>query len=138
MSVAERVVFDTNVWISGLLWRGKPYQCLLPARAGAVRPTYCLSMLGELAGKLRSPFGFSENRIQAAIYDLKSKGELVEISGNLRPVPADPDDNKFVECAVVSHASVIVSGDAHLLELREYEGIPILSPADFLARLGRA
>jgi putative PIN family toxin of toxin-antitoxin system len=131
----ERVVFDTNVWISGLLWRGKPYQCLLLARAGVVRAVYCNSMLAELMRELRETFCFSANRVQAVTYELRSKAELVEIPGSLHVVPDDPDDDKFVECAVVSGASVIVSGDAHLLNLREYHGIAILSPAEFLARL---
>ncbi len=48
----DRVVLDTNIYISGLLWRGKPYQCLLLARAGIVRAAYCDSMLAESVGKV--------------------------------------------------------------------------------------
>jgi putative PIN family toxin of toxin-antitoxin system len=58
--VPERVVFDTNIWISGLLWRGKPYQCLLLARAKAVEHVYCTEMMAELSEKLRETFGFSD------------------------------------------------------------------------------
>jgi predicted nucleic acid-binding protein len=47
--VAERVVFDTNIWISGLLWRGKPYQCLLLARGQAVQHVHCTEMLAMLS-----------------------------------------------------------------------------------------
>ncbi|HEX8228447.1 MAG TPA: putative toxin-antitoxin system toxin component, PIN family, partial [Chloroflexia bacterium] len=47
-------------------------------------------------------------------------------------IASDPDDNKFLECAVAGGADYIVSGDKHLLSLGEYEGIRILSPADFL------
>ena len=67
--MAERVVFDTNIWISGPLWRGKPYQCLLLARSGLVQAVYCPPMLGELTQKLREPFGFTENHIRAVTYD---------------------------------------------------------------------
>ena len=73
--MAERAVFDTNIWISGLLWRGKPYQCLLLARAGLVQIAYCPSMGAELSEKLRRVFGFSENHIQAVLYDLRPEHE---------------------------------------------------------------
>jgi putative PIN family toxin of toxin-antitoxin system len=132
--VPERVVFDTNIWISGLLWRGKPYQCLLLARGQAVQHVHCTEMMAELSEKLRTTFGFSENHTQAVLYDLRRVSERIEITGEIQVVADDPDDDKFIECAVVAGASAIVSGDHHLLELGEYEGIPVLSAAEFLAR----
>lgn len=131
----ERVVFDTNVMISGLVWRGRAYQCLLLARTRVVQALYCTDMLAELSEKLRYKFGFSENRIQATIYEVRRFAERVEISNSLRVVSADPDDDKFIECAVVGKADVIVSGDYHLLDLRRYGQIPILSAAEFVARI---
>ncbi len=130
----ERVVFDTNIWISGLLWRGKPYQCLLLARGQVVQPVHCVEMVAELSEKLRETFGFSANHIQAVLYNFRRISEQVDITGDLHIVTDDPDDDKFVECALVAGATVIVSGDHHLLELGEYEEIPILSAAEFLAR----
>src|SRR3972149_6422687 len=100
MSVAEPVVYDTNVWISGLLWRGKPYQCVLLARAGLVRVAYCQPMLAELTQKLREKFNFSEDRIQAVVYQVQSVGEQVKIEGRLHVVAGDSDDDKFVECSI--------------------------------------
>jgi putative PIN family toxin of toxin-antitoxin system len=99
--VPERVVFDTNIWISGLLWRGKPYQCLLLARAGVVQVVTCQPMTAELSQKLREVFDFSENHIRAVLYDLRRVAEHVEITGDLHVVTNDPEDDKFVECAVV-------------------------------------
>jgi putative PIN family toxin of toxin-antitoxin system len=136
--VAERVVFDTNIWISGLLWRGKPYQCLLLARAKLVQAAYCPSMTAELSQKLRHVFGFSENHIQAVLYDLRRAAEKVEITGNLRIIADDPDDDKFVECALVAGAALIVSGDHHLLNLGEYQGIHVITAAEFVARFTEA
>jgi putative PIN family toxin of toxin-antitoxin system len=132
--VPERVVFDTNILISGLLWRGKPYQCLLLARSGIVQAVYCPPMLAELTDKLRHTFGFSENRIQAVLYDLRRVSTPVDVAGDLRIVAADPDDDKFIECAVAAGAAVIVSGDHHLLDLGKYGDIQILTAAEFLAR----
>jgi len=132
--VPERVVYDTNILISGLLWRGKPYQCLLLARSGIVQAVYCPPMLAELTDKLRHIFGFSENRIQAVLYDLRRVSTRVDVAGDLRAVVADPGDDKFIECAVVAGASVIVSGDHHLLDLGKYGDLQILTAAEFLAR----
>lgn len=133
MSLSQRVVFDTNTWISGLLWRGKPYQCLLLARSKVVQAVYCEPMVAELSEKLRTKFGFSENRIHAAVYDLRRVSTRVEITGELHVVANDPDDDKFVECALVAGASMIVSGDHHLLTLGQYENIRVLSAAEFVA-----
>jgi putative PIN family toxin of toxin-antitoxin system len=131
--VAERVVFDTNIWISGLMWRGKPYQCLLLARTGVVQALYCQEMVAELTHKLRQVFGFSEDHIRAVVHDLRRTGEKAEITGDLRVVARDPDDDKFVECAVIGGAAMLVSGDHHLLDLDEYQGIHIVSAAEFIA-----
>jgi putative PIN family toxin of toxin-antitoxin system len=128
----ERVVYDTNIWISGLLWRGKPYQCLLLARGRAVQHIHCVEMMAELSEKLRNPFGFSENHLQAVLADLQRISERVQITGTLRVVEKDRDDDKFIECALIGGAAAIVSGDRHLLGLGRYEDIPILSAAEFV------
>lgn len=130
----QRVVFDTNVYIAGLLWRGKPYYCLLLAREGKVNLVYCTQMAAELTGKLREKFKFSEDRIQGVIYDLNRIAEKVEITGNLHVVKGDPDDDMFIECALVGKASTIVSDDHHLTDLEEHEGIRILTSEQFLER----
>jgi putative PIN family toxin of toxin-antitoxin system len=95
---------------------------------------YCTEMMAELSEKLRETFGFSENHIQAVLYDIRRISERVDITGDVHVVTDDPDDDKFIECALVAKATAIVSGDHHLLELGNYEGITMLSAAEFLAR----
>lgn len=129
------VVFDTNIWVSGLLWRGASAWCLALARAGEIQLAYSEPMLAELTGKLRIKFGFSENRIQAVTYEYRRLGALVKPAHRLT-VAQDPDDDKFIECAVAARAAVIVSQDRHLLALARYETIAIIKPAEFLARHG--
>jgi uncharacterized protein len=132
--VPELVVFDTNVWISGFLWCGAPYRCLLLARAGIVRPVYCMEMLAELSEKLRDPFGFSEDRLASVLYDYKRLSKHVVVNEIRRFVVKDPDDDKFVACALAAKADVIVSSDRHLLSLGRCQDIDIIRPADFLER----
>ena len=129
----ERVVFDTHIWISGLLWRGKPYQCLLLARSDIVQLVHCSPMMAELAQKLRTPFGFTENRLQAVLYDYRRMSHQVDITGNLYFVGDDPDDDKFVECALVAGASLMYPAIATCSILTSikafvFSPLPSLSP----------
>lgn len=94
-------------------------------------------MAAELSEKLRHKFGFSEERVRGVLYDLRRIATRVEITGTLHAVPADPDDDKFVECAVVAGASAIVSGDHHLLDLGQYQEIRVLSAAQFVREFTR-
>jgi putative PIN family toxin of toxin-antitoxin system len=131
--VADTAVFDTNILISALLWHGAAYQAVLLAKAKMVRTVYCDAMLAELTEKLREKFEFDENHIEAIVYQTRQYAERVEIPGTLRGVAQDPDDDKFIECALVSGARWIVSGDRHLLTLGEYQNIRILNAQSFVA-----
>lgn len=134
-----RIVIDTNVWVSGLLWRGAPWELLRLAEAG--RATLCTTpgILSELADVL------SYERIQLRLDQLGlTPAEVVGYAMNMASVfevtegdaivLADPDDDVFLRCARAAEASYIVSGDHHLLELDTYAGIPIVTVRDFLVR----
>ncbi len=126
-------VFDTNVLFSGVAWRGKPFQCLELARASVVDGVTCRELLDELAEKLQSKLSFgAEQRLQTVAH-LLTFLRIVPITGRVKAVPRDPDDDKVLECAVVAGATHIVTGDRrHLLPLGRFRGIPIVSAADFL------
>jgi predicted nucleic acid-binding protein len=94
----------------------------------------CREILEELAEKLATKLGFSSTQVTDTIGDLLTFLRLVTITHFLKVVTADPDDDKVVECAVVGGATHIVTGDRrHLLPLGSYQGIAIVSAADFLA-----
>ena len=92
-------------------------------------------MQAELSTKLRVKFGFSEERVRAVVRDLHSYAEQVQIPGSLRVVLADPDDDKFIECALVGRADWVVSGDRHLLSMQRYRNISIVNATEFVERL---
>ncbi len=128
------VVFDTNILFSGLGWRGTAYQCLLLARKGIVELVTCQEILTELEAILRSKRKMPEDDIAKAIKEILLFSRLVRIANTLTGVVPDPDDHKVLECAVVGGATHIVTGDRrHLLPLGSYQGIAIVSAADFLA-----
>lgn len=134
-------MIDTNIWVSGLLWRGMPWNLLRLAEEGQVELCMAPSMLVELAEVLNyerlqprlEQLGLTSSKLVAYAMSLASMFE-VQVSEGSPIVVADPDDDVFLRCALVAGAAYVVSGDRHLLAVGEYAGIPILTIRDFLAR----
>lgn len=132
----ERVVIDTNVFISGLLSTAST-----PARVveRAIEQDQLLASadtLRELMTKLLSPkFDryVSRERRDALTERLGPNVELVEIVQRVR-ASRDPKDDKFLEVALNGEADVLVSGDNDLLTLHPFRGTDILTPAGYLSR----
>jgi len=127
-----RAVFDTNIWVSALRMQGNPYRCSLLAVLGFVVSVTCDELLGELRRVLTLKFKFPSETVERHIAAIRSFSELVVITGQLRVVVEDPEDDKVVECAVVGNADYIVTGDKHLLALKQYGNIAIVKAAEFL------
>jgi uncharacterized protein len=132
--VRKIAVFDTNIVFSGVGWKGKPFQCLELARAGIVDGVTCRELLDELAEKLQSKLSFTPEQSLDTVADLLTFLRVVLIAGKLKAVPADPDDDKVLECATTVGAIHIITGDRrHLLPLATFQGVSIMTAADFLA-----
>ena len=135
----EVVVFDTNILLSGICWKGSPYRCLELARSGIVEGVTCQEILDELVEKLETKFNFSDSQIAATFADLLGFLRIVTIANTLKAIAADPDDDMVIECAIVSDATYIVTEDKkHLLPLGSYQGIAIVNAADFLVLVSRS
>jgi putative PIN family toxin of toxin-antitoxin system len=127
------VVFDTNILFSGIGWKGKPYECLELARAGKVEGVTCRELLDELVEKLQLKLSFTAQQSFETLVDLLTFLRVVPITGQLKAVAADPDDDKVLECATQAGATHVVTGDRrHLLPLGSFQGIPIVTAAEFL------
>ena len=133
-----KVVLDTNVFVSGLLWRGAPYRCLLAIRAGLADLVVSPPILEELRRVLMTKFHHTAAETEEVLAFVRESATLVEIPGTLQVVHDDPDDDKFVETAELAGAAYIVSGDRHLLALGTYKGISIIGARAFLDRLSGA
>jgi putative PIN family toxin of toxin-antitoxin system len=128
-----RIVLDTNVLISALLFGGNPQAVLEKAIMGQIGLALSRDILNELEGVLcGKKFGFPFEIAQGIVRELEAIGELVAPTRKIAVVKVDPYDNMILECAVEANADYVVSGDNHLLELKRFEGIPILSPAQFI------
>ena len=127
------VVFDTNILISALFSQtGSPFRALALAKIGQIESVTCQEIMDEFLEKLLLKFKFSEDKAQSAVDQILNFSRMVRISGTLKAVPNDPDDDMVIECAVVSNASHIVTGDKHLLSLVKYQDIAIAKAADFV------
>ena len=128
----RNIVFDTNVLISGYLWKGKPRQAIQVVRSGLFNLLHCTDSLDELVRILASKFGLDSGEIYRVVQDIEGMGKKVDVTSQESPITADPSDNLFLNLALDGNAKIIVSGDSHLLNLKEYKGIKILSVAGFM------
>jgi putative PIN family toxin of toxin-antitoxin system len=133
-----KVVFDTNIFVSGHFWKGPPYRCLLAVEARLAVLILSDPIVSELREKLTDKFGVPAAAVDAIIGRLGTHAEHVPAGGRSGWVPQDPDDDKFIDAALSGGAAIIVSGDRHLLALGTVEGIEILTARQFLDRLATA
>jgi putative PIN family toxin of toxin-antitoxin system len=132
-----KVVFDTNVVASASFWRGLPFDCLRAwsqRRCEAAVSPPLLAEYHETTLELRLEY---PARIFVPWAELLTESAiLVFPSDRATGATPDPDDEMVLECAQAAEADAIVSGDKkHLLKLREFRNIPIISPAEFLRLL---
>jgi uncharacterized protein len=132
-------VFDTNIVLSAIGWKGKPFECLELARNGVVHGLTCAAALDELSLKLESKLLFTPEESTDAIIDLLTFLRVVQVTGRFAAVAADHDDDKIIECAVLGGATHIVTGDRrHLLPLKSFQRIEIVTAAEFLVAAARS
>jgi putative PIN family toxin of toxin-antitoxin system len=132
-----KVVFDTNVIASAGFWRGAPFDCLAAwaqGRCVAVVSSHLLAEYHETIEELR--LDHPGRKCVEWVGALTESAELVFPVERATGATPDPDDEMILECALAAEADFIVSGDKkHLLALRQFQAIPIISPAEFLRRL---
>ena len=128
-----RTILDTNVFISGIFFVGPPSQILKAWKNQSLQIVLSRQILAEyqrVAVALSSKF--PTVHILPIIELVTIHGQFVDTQGFDISVCDDPDDDKFLECAVAGKCKTIVSGDRHLLKLAAYEGIVVLSPRNFV------
>lgn len=135
-----RLVLDTNSAVSGLLWGGTSGQLISAAEAGRIEIASSMPLLAELQGVLtRSKFAQQLARRALTVIDIfDGYAALVTMTvpAAITPTNArDPADDHVLACALAAHADLVVSGDAHLLDLKRFHGIDIVTPAEALRRI---
>lgn len=138
-----RVVADTNTVVSGLLWRGNPRQVLEAARIGTLQLYTTGSLLAEIEDVLQRPkfahrLSLAGVTSSTLVMGYAALATLIEPAVIEPVILADPDDDAVLACGVAARAEAIVTGDAHLLDLKQYERIAILTAAQLLTRIEHA
>jgi len=131
-----RIVPDTNVYVSALLWTGNPHRLLRMAEAGELTLVTTPAIMEELRDVLGRPkFRLRIRTLQTSVAELiESLLSVVEVIPDLPIEPVitrDPDDDTILACAVAARAEWLISGDDHLLRVKRYKGIPIVTPSQF-------
>jgi uncharacterized protein len=128
-----RITSDTNVIVSALNFPGNPSRILDLAEAGEIRLAVSDHILNEVNRVLLRPkFGWSQDRVDAAIRQIAGFAEHVEPKQRIDMIVDDPTDNRILECAATSSSDYLVSGDNHLLRVGQYQGCKIVTPTEFL------
>jgi putative PIN family toxin of toxin-antitoxin system len=131
-----RAVLDTNVVVSALLFDGQASRLLALWQQRRFIPVISRPILQEYLRVLAYPkFKLTAQEVRDAIEQLLPYAEVASPSRRLRVIRRDPDDNRFLECVVAAKAQYLVSGDDDLLSLGTFQGIRVVSVAEFLAIL---
>jgi uncharacterized protein len=125
-----RILLDTNVLISALLFGGLPRVLLRTAMRGDIVLVTSPALLDELEDILIGKFGFGRAIARLTRAEIEALADLVN-PGDLLRVSRDPDDDEVLAAAVAGRAEVIVTGDRDLLALGAHQGIRVLTPREF-------
>jgi len=133
-----QVVLDTNIYLSAIIFGGKPRKILLKVAQGKISVFVSKEILAELRGILRKKFSYSLAEIDKAEQLIAEIAQIVEPKQTLKIIPHQPMDNHILACCLETNAAFLVSGDKkHLLPLKKIENTIILSPDKFLKLLSR-
>jgi len=128
-----RVVIDTNVFISAFIFGGKPLEIIRLLLKGEIEVYISPFIVNEIVRIFREKFAWEESKIEEILEMIKTK--TIEVYPNFRVsiISGKDDDNRILECALEGKVNCIISGDKrHILPLREFEGIKIVSVNEFL------
>jgi len=131
-----KAIRDSNVFISGVFWKGPPFEILKAWQEQRFRLAMSLPIVEEYRRVLDE---FTKERaapvLMSVLKVVELYSEMVEPVSFSEPVCSDPDDDKFLEAAIAAGADYIVSGDTALLNLKSYHGVEIVRPSRFLKLL---
>ena len=129
-----RVVLDTNVLISALLFKGELSRIVGLWQKGKIIPVISKETFDELRTVLEySKFSLSRAEIKSLIeHDILPFFEVVNVSKHVKGTCRDPEDDKFISCAISASVDWIVTGDKDLSDLKKYQSIRIIHASDFI------
>ncbi len=138
MGKSKKVVIDTNVFISGFGWDGKPEEILALLKERHIINYISTEIFDELRRVVSYPKLKFKESLQIKILEFAFfYSEFVEPKENISFITDDPEDNKFLECAIGADTKFIISGDPHLLNLQRFRNIEVVDVNEFLHKFLR-
>jgi len=133
-STAKKVVLDTNILVSALLFKGELAGIVDLWKTGKIVPMLSKEMFVEFRTVLEYPkFFLTGQEIKVIIEEeVLPFFEITETTDRINGVCRDPDDDKFISCALSASADFIVSGDKDLLDMGKYKSVRIISASVLL------
>jgi len=127
-----KVVLDTNIFISGIFWKGSSNRAINNWREGKFTLVTSLEAVSEMIKVLKDfKIKLSDEMIKEWIDLILRNSIIAEPKEKIPIVKDDPKDNIFIETAAAGNVNYIVSQDNHLLKLKEFRGIKIITPEEF-------
>ena len=130
-----KVVLDTNIYVSSIFWRGNPHKIVELALDKKIKIFTSVEILQELEKVLRRDFQEPDEMIHRQISLIFEYADIIKTTVKVNVVKEDPEDNKIIECAVSCNANYVVTGDRHLLDIKEFRGTKIVNAREFLKSL---
>ena len=128
-----KVVFDTNIYISAIIFGGNPRACLELARQREILLYTSKPLLLELARVLHKKFKWEQEGIEEVLKGIAAFATIAALASEVNVITRDPADNRVLEIAQTARPDYIISGDTrHLLPLKKFQSAPIVSAAQFL------
>lgn len=129
----KRIVLDTNVLISALGWEGPSNKIFRKVLGEELELVTSYKQIEELGKVMEYPrFKFTEEQKSRFLTIIYEVAVVVGTRDCLNIIKADPDDNVILESAIENDVDFIITGDNHLLDLKEFRGVKILTPREFL------
>lgn len=132
----EKIVVDTNVLISALGWEGNPKELFRRIINEEFELIISQKQLEEVKSVMNYPkFKFTEEQKSKFLTILLTIATVVETRGTIHVIKEDPDDDVILESSIRNNVQFIITGDGHLLKLKEYSGVKIITVAQFLGEI---
>ena len=131
-----KLVLDTNIFISSFFWGGNPRKIMTRIIDGKDSLIISEEILQEVFFVISRPkFNINHHQVIHFINSIEEIAHHVTISGTVKGVCRDSDDNKILECATLGNADFIISGDSDLLSLKEFQDIPIIKASEYIEKV---
>jgi putative PIN family toxin of toxin-antitoxin system len=128
-----KIVLDANIFISSFFWGGNPRLIIERVIAGTDELFITREILDEVEDVIGRPkFHADKDEIHYLISSIEEIGNKITVRKRIKKGSRDKTDNKYIECGMTANVDYIISGDIHLLEIKEYNHIKIVTAKDYL------